>query len=110
MKKLLYTILENSEETSSLLQRLSHEGYNGTVNQTTSLRHIVHENEDDVPMVISLSSLTSNHFIPNTTCYFVLDEIDIEKVSKLIREYTHNFTTTKGALFSIALDSYEGSF
>ena len=110
MKHLLFTTLENTKETHDLIHHLSQLGYNGTVLSSSSLKHILHDENEDVPSFFSLAHVHENKFVQNTTIYFILEDDELEEVKSEIRNATKEFTTTKGGMFSVALDSYEGSF
>lgn len=109
-KILLFATLEDTLETSNLLKHLSYEGYNGTVFETTSLKHVLKDAEEDAPLFITLNHVLANNFEKNTTIFFLLKEKDIKIVQETIREFTHGFTTTKGCIYSLKVDSFEGSF
>lgn len=110
MKHLLFAILENTKETHDLIHELSKLGYNGTVMATKSLKHVLQDENEDLPSFISLSHLQSNNLQANTTIYFILDDEALEEVKSKIREFTKEFKATKGGMFAIPLESYEGSF
>ena len=110
MKHLLFTTLENTKETHDLIHHLSMIGYNGTVLSSSSLKHILHDENEDVPSFFSLAHVHENKFVQNTTIYFILEDDELEEVKSEIRKATKEFTNTKGGMFSVALDSYEGSF
>lgn len=110
MKHLLFTTLENTKETHDLIHHLSKLGYNGTVLSSSSLKHILMDEEEDVPSFFSLAHVHENKFVQNTTIYFILEEDELEEVKNEIRKATNNFTTTKGGMFATKLDSFEGSF
>ena len=110
MKHLLFAILENKKETHDLIACLSKEGYNGTVLSSTSLKHVIHDEEEDVPSFFSLAHLHENNLIKNTTIYFILDDDGLKNVQELIRKYTQKFTLVKGGMFSTPIESFEGSF
>ncbi len=110
MKYLLFTTLENTKETYDLIHHLSKLGYNGTVLSSTSLKHILQDEDEDVPSFISLAHFHENKFVQNTTIYFILEEAELEEVKSEIRKATKDFTSTKGGMFSTKIDSFEGSF
>lgn len=110
MKHLLFTILENTKETHDLIHHLSNIGYNGTVLSSTSLKHILNDENEDVPSFFSLAHIHENKFVQNTTIYFILEDDELEEVKSEIRKYTNNFTNTKGGMFASPIESYEGSF
>lgn len=110
MKHLLFVILEENETTAELLRELSNEGYNGTVISSTSLKHVLHDQNEDTPFFINLSMIHSNNFVENTIINLVLDEEDLEIVKNIIRKYSEGFTKIKGGMYSTLLESYEGSF
>lgn len=110
MKHLLFVVLENKKETHDLIRDLSKNGFNGTVLSSTSLNHVIHDEEEDTPSFFSLAHLSDNKFVHNTTIYFILENEDILKVQNLVREYTHNFEKVKGGMFTTPIESFEGSF
>lgn len=110
MKHLLFTTLENTKETYDLIHHLSQLGYNGTVLSSTSLKHILQDENEDVPSFISLAHFHENKFVQNTTIYFILEEDELEEVKSEIRKATKDFTSTKGGMFATKLESFEGSF
>ena len=110
MKHLLLTTLENTKEAHDLIQYLSNLGYNGTVLSSTSLKHILHDENEDVPSFFSLAHYHENKFVQNTTIYFILEEAEVEEVKNEIRKFTDGFKNTKGGMFSTPIESFEGSF
>lgn len=110
MKHLLFVVLENTKDTHDLIHELSLLGFNGTVISSKSMKHILADENEDMPHFISLAHLSSNSFSSNTTIYFILEDDGLEKVKNLIREFTKGFTTTKGGMFATPIESYEGSF
>ena len=110
MKHLLFTTLENTKETHDLIHHLSSLGYNGTVLSSTSLKHILQDENEDVPSFFSLAHVHENKFVQNTTIYFILEDDELEEVKSEIRKATNNFKSTKGGMFATKLESYEGSF
>jgi len=110
MKHLLFVVLENTKESSDIIHELSNEGYNGTVISSTSLKHLLQDEKEDLPSFFSLSHIHHNNLTQNTTIYFILEDEDLEKVRQLIREKTDHFQNTKGGMFSTPIESYEGSF
>ena len=78
--------------------------------QTKSLKHVLDDANEDLPSFISLSHIQSNNLTANTTIYFILDDNALKEVKAKIREFTKEFKSTKGGMFAIPLESYEGSF
>ena len=110
MKHLLFITLENTKQCHDLIHNLSKIGYNGTVLSSTSLKHILQDENEDVPSFFSLAHYHENKFVQNTTIYFILEDDKLEEVKNEVRKYTENFTNTKGGMFVTPVDSYEGSF
>lgn len=110
MKHLLFVTLENTKQCHDLIHDLSRMGYNGTVLSSTSLKHILQDENEDVPSFFSLAHYHENKFVQNTTIYFILDDKQVEEVKESVRKYTDNFQNTKGGMFETPVDSYEGSF
>lgn len=110
MKHLLFITLENTKETYDLIHHLSNLGYNGTVLSSSSLKHILHDENEDVPSFFSLAHLHENKFVQNTTIYFILEDKELSEVKSEVRIATDDFKNTKGGMFTTVLDSYEGSF
>lgn len=110
MKHLLFVTLENTKQCYDLIHKLSNLGYNGTVLSSTSLKHILQDENEDVPSFFSLAHIHENKFVQNTTIYFILEDDELEEVKKEIRDATESFKNTKGGMFALPLESYEGSF
>ena len=110
MKHLLFVTLENTKETHDLIHHLSNLGYNGTVLSSSSLKHILHDENEDVPSFFSLAHIHENKFVQNTTIYFLLEDRELVEVKSEVRKATDNFKNTKGGMFATVLESYEGSF
>ena len=110
MKHLLFTTLENTKETHDLIHHLSNLVYNGTVLSSTSLKHILQDENEDVPSFFSLAHVHENKFVQNTTIYFILEDDELLEVKSEIRKATNDFKSTKGGMFATKLESYEGSF
>ena len=110
MKHLLFVTLENTKQCHDLIHDLSRMGYNGTVLSSTSLKHILQDENEDVPSFFSLAHYHENKFVQNSTIYFILDDKQVEEVKESVRKYTDNFQNTKGGMFETPVDSYEGSF
>ena len=109
MKHLLFAVFENTDGTHDLIHELSDQGINGTVLASTSLRHILHSIEEDRSF-ITLRQLEKRTFEDNTTFYTLLDEEELEKAQKIIRNGTNNFKDIKGGMFVLPVEKYEGSF
>lgn len=109
MKHLLFAVFENTDGTHDLIHELADQGINGTVLASTSLRHILHSIEEDRSF-ITLRQLEKRTFEDNTTFYTLLDEEELEKAQKIIREGTNNFKDIKGGMFVLPVEKYEGSF
>ena len=110
MKHLLFITLENTKQTYDLIHHLSNLGYNGTVLSSSSLKHILHDENEDVPSFFSLAHIHENKFVQNTTIYFLLEDRELVEVKSEVRKATDNFKNTKGGMFATVLESYEGSF
>ena len=110
MKHLLFVTLENTKQCHDLIHDLSRMGYNGTVLSSTSLKHILQDENEDVPSFFSLAHYHENKFVQNTTIYFILEEDELKEVQEENRKATDNFKSTKGGMFATKLESFEGSF
>ena len=110
MKHLLFVVLDNKKETHDLIHKLSELGFNGTVLSSTSLKHVIHDEEEDTPSFFSLAHLSENKFVHNTTIYFILEDNELKEVQETIRDFTKNFSIVKGGMFATPIESYEGSF
>ena len=111
MKHLLCIIFEDNDNSAKLLHELSYKGFNATVIASTSLNHVLHSESADTPIFITLNMLTKNRaFEENTTIFCVLDEDKLEEAKEIVRKVTENFTSIHGGMFTMPLESYEGSF
>ena len=110
MKHLLFVVLENKPATSDLIHELSKKGVNGTILSSTSVHNFILDEEEDVPSFFSLTHISENKFVHNTTLYFILEEDKIKEVQQIIRDVAKNFTIVKGGMFKTPIESFEGSF
>lgn len=110
MKHLLFAVLENKPETHELIHELSKLGYNGTVLKSSSLKHVIEEEGEDILSFFSLAHVSENKFVHNTTIYFILEDDELKEVQDIIRNTTNHFTLVKGGMFATPIESYEGSF
>ena len=110
MKHLLFVVLENKKATHDLIRSLSKKGINGTVLNSSSIKNVIQDEEEDTPSFFSLAHLSENRLVHNTTLYFMLEDKELEEVKNVVRESTKNFTLVKGGMFSTPVESYEGSF
>lgn len=111
MKHLLVLVLEDNSLTSDLLHSLAAKGFNATVINSTSLKHILHSETADMPFFVTLNMLTRNSgFEENLTAMMVLEDGRLNEAQEFIREKTENFVKAKGGMFALALENYEGSF
>lgn len=110
MKHLLFVVLENKKETNDLIRDLEEKGFNGTVLSSTSLKHFIHDEEEDSLSFVSLAHLSEEKFVHNTTIYFILEDDKLNMVKDEIRKLTNNFTLVKGGMFATPIESFEGSF
>lgn len=110
MKHLLIVTLANNEHTIKLIHDLSAKGYDATVYSTTSLRHALDDTNEDLPTILTLQHLHSNHFVNNTTIMFVAEENKINEVKQVIREETDHFKKIGGGMWTTPIEDYEGSF
>jgi len=108
MKVLFFAVLERGAASSALLKDLSVRGYNATLIQTESLKHVLKGQEGSA--FISLSELADNTPDTNNSMFFIIDETKVPEIKKAFREYTADFTKAHGAMFIIPIADFEGSF
>ena len=108
MKYYLFINLEDTKETEQLIITLKDKGYNATVSYSKSLKHLT--GESDEINFLSLHHLAEVNENESTTLHIVVDEKANEDITSIVKEITHNFTTTKGYVFSIKIDQFQGSF
>lgn len=109
MKKLLFAVFENEEDTVEIITRLAQHGINGTAIESASLKRIYDSAQEDSTF-ISLRHLSHAVFEDNATFYSVLDEDKLKIAQDIIREMTENFKTIKGGMFVLPIESFEGTF
>jgi hypothetical protein len=111
MKYILYVTFDNKEDVKSILHDVFESGHNGTVLQSTSVRHLLDDDEisSDDPMFIGLRHLNEGELVNSCFAYFILDEKGLNDVRDLIRSETKNFTTVKGGMYYFEINNYEGS-
>lgn len=108
MKVLFFAVLERGTASDLLLRDLSVKGYNGTLIQTESLKHIL--KGKDGSAFISLSELAENTPDTNISMFFIIDDSKIPEIKKEFREFTGDFEKAHGAMFVIPIADFEGSF
>src|SRR5574344_593753 len=111
MKYILYVTFDNQEDVKTILHDVFESGHNGTVLQSTSVRHLLDDDEisSHDPMFIGLRHLNAGELVNSCFAYFILDEKGLNEVRDLIRRETQNFTTVKGGMYYIEINNYEGS-
>ncbi|MCH3909841.1 MAG: hypothetical protein LKF75_04595 [Bacilli bacterium] len=111
MKILLFAVLDRGEATDALYAAIINDGYNGTIIKTQSLKHIL-SNSSDKAAVLSLSQIAENTHESgqNSTMFVIVDEDKLPKLQNDIRTHTDNFTKIHGAMFTVPIASFEGSF
>lgn len=111
MKRMLILILDHGNIVDSIFRELSKKGYNATVLQARSIKHLLEDEEHDDITFFNLAHLEKGISFPASTfCYFIVDEEKIESLKQSIRETTNNFKKIKGAMFSYPISDFEGSF
>ena len=109
MKRGLYLVLKSNEQAYVIFEKLINEGYNATIVSGESLRHAV-EDYPEEHHFFNLRQLNDvKNFKESVMCMFVADEKEIEFIKQTIRDYTDNFKSIKGFMYSIPLEDYEGS-
>ncbi len=111
MKHLMFIILNSDDIAEKAMEKLTEAGFNGTVIPSSSLRHVLsEEKEEDIPFFVNLNHLEKIHYKSSKTFFALIDEEKIEAVKTIIRDCTDDFKKCKGAMFTIPVDSFEGSF
>lgn len=109
MKQLLIVILDHGELVDDLFKDLSSHHYNATVFNARSIKHILEDEENDDIHFFNLSHLDKHNYDTSTSCYFLVDQDQLEDLKNLIREKTGSFKKIKGSMFSLPIIDYEGS-
>ena len=111
MKHLVFLILDHGDVVDKLFKQLSSEGFNATVLQARSIKHLLEDEEHDDIHFFNISHLEKQLSYPASTfCYFIVEEDKLEKLKVCVRESTDNFKKIKGAMFSYPISDFEGSF
>ena len=108
MKNLLILVLDHGELVDTIFKDLSSAGYNATVLNAISMRHMLEEESADLHF-FNISHLEHAHHDASTSCYFIVDEDKLEELKEHIRIQTDNFKKIKGAMFSYKINDYEGT-
>ncbi len=109
MKRILYLFLESGEAALEAYSSIKRSGYNGTLIESASLRHTLDFSELADRHFFSLSSYeASQNKEESTFAMFIVDESKLDDLKNTIREHTDNFRKVKGAMFSKAIEDYEG--
>lgn len=111
MKNLLFLILDHGDLVDSIFKELSLEGYNATVLEARSIKHLLEDEEHDDINFFHISHLEHRLTFPASTfCYFIVDDEKLDALKNCIREQTGAFKKIKGAMFSYPISDFEGSF
>lgn len=108
MKRALYVVLKNVNNTHEALESLKASGFNATIVSSESLRHAIEEENDDHHF-FTLRHLDIHDIHESLFCLFVVDEKRLNELKDLIRSHTNNFESIKGFMFSSPISDYEGS-
>ncbi|MCQ2802858.1 MAG: hypothetical protein MJ225_04245 [Bacilli bacterium] len=108
MKKALYLVLKNVDNTYEALESLKASGFNATIISSESLRHALEEENEDKHFY-TLRHLDLHDIHESLFCLFVVDDNRVEELKKLIRSHTENFEKVKGFMFTSSISDYEGS-
>ena len=106
--KELYLVLKSGPQAQHVLECLRHEGYNGTVISTDSLRTAT----EDLPEehhFYNLRHYEKDSRSESIVCLFVLSEEKAVEVQAIIRKETAGFTLIKGCMYTHEIKDYEGS-
>ena len=109
VKKELCLVLETTKEATNTLEKLKREGFNATIVSTESLRHAIDYSPNDHHF-FTLRHYEKEDILNGIFCMFVVEEDKLEILKDIIREYTNNFKSTKGFMYSTTIEDYEGSF
>lgn len=109
MKKLLFAVFENEDETVKIITRLAQNGINGNALESASLKKIYDSSLDDGSF-ISLRHISHSIFEDNATFFSVLDDDKLKIAEDIIREMTDSFKKIRGGMFVIPIEHIEGSF
>lgn len=111
MKQLVILILDHGDIVDTIFKQLSSQGFNATVLQARSIKHLLEDEEHDDIHFFNISHLEKQLSYPASTfCYFIVEEDRKETLKQCIRESTDNFKKIKGAMFSYPINDFEGSF
>ena len=111
MKQLVFLILDHGNLVDDIFRVLSKEGFNATVLQARSIKHMLEDEEHDDIHFLNISHLEKHISFPASTfCYFIVEQDRVETLKGCIRETTDNFKKIKGAMFSYPISDFEGSF
>lgn len=108
MKSILYLILENSPLTLKTLESIKKEGFNGTVIESSSLKHALKDEEFEGSF-LNLHHLEHSLKDESTIILFIVDDAKKESLKNVIRDTTSSFTKIKGFLFTQSIDDFEGN-
>ena len=108
MKVELTLVLKSTERAFETLEALKRAGFNGTLMSSESLRHAV----DYYPgehHFINLRHIEEKQSLESILCVFIVEEDKLNHLKEVVREYTDNFKSIKGFMYSRPIDDYEGS-
>ena len=108
MKKLLYLILRNSSVAMHTIEEIRKQGFNGTVLNTESVRHLQIEYPENKHFY-NLNNYEAKFSQESILCLFVVNEEHLDELKEIIRTYTNAFNDIKGCMFSRSISDFEGS-
>lgn len=110
MKRVLFLILENGNNSLHALEEIGNHGFNGTLIGGASLRHTLEGKLPEEHSFFHLAHWEAENKKESTVSMFVEDDDQLEELKKTIRKCTNHFNDVKGAFFTIPLEDYEGTF
>jgi hypothetical protein len=110
MKTAVFVVFELGAKLDGLIKSLSDKGYNGAIIPSSSFSSSLLTGNEDEPMTMNLTDLSSKVSHGNPTFMTLVEEKNLPEVKSIINEYTDHFRRIKGGMFGVPLDFFEGSF
>jgi len=106
---LFFVTLEDGSEFMKVLAAMKEHGMNGTVLDSTSLKHALENNhEEELPLFGKLSSIVNNEVPMSHTLMAVIRDEKLEEAKEVVHNNTKGLGRKKGIMFATPISFWEG--
>ena len=105
---LFFVTLEDGNEFLKVLSAMREHGMNGTVLDTTSLKHALTNHEEDIPMFGKISNLVDKNLQMSHSLMAIIRDEKLEEAKEIVRTSTNGLGRKKGVMFATPITFWEG--